>query len=129
MTTSFLIATLVFGGLVLRPGRRCAQVEVVDMGIEHLRATATVIQLRSQEKVEDVFKYECPFCRAETRIPPYQNSYKTKDFFSDVEVALGLKFTEEEMACEEGVDGADFFDGLFLSKDMYYALPVRRHPL
>ena len=40
--------------------------QAIPTGIEHLRATATVIQLRSQEKVEDVFKYECPFCRAET---------------------------------------------------------------
>ena len=110
-----------------REGRYDCQ--AIPTNIEHLRATVTVIQLHAQEKAEDIFKYECPFCRAETPIPPYQNSYKTKDFFSDVEAALGLKFTEEEMACEEGVERPDFFDGLFLSKDMYYPLPVRRHPL
>ena len=90
----------------------------VPTSLEHLRETVKAIRRHGQRKPEDIFKYQCPFCRGQLCEEPTLNPYKARTFLSDIKAVLGLNFTGDEMAHEEGVDKAGFFDRLFLPRDM-----------
>jgi len=90
----------------------------VPTSLEHLWETVKAIRRHGQRKPEDIFKYQCPFCRGQLCEEPTLNPYKARTFLSDIKAVLRLNFTGDEMAHEEGVDKAGFFDGLFLPRDV-----------